>query len=104
MGNFDLLQHIDPIAVALVVIGGLFATKYFNWWDLNNAAKTLIFGTIFVGVYIVVLHMAGKLNKADYSKYFISYAVATTFYDVIKKVILGNIKKVAGKEDNDKNQ
>lgn len=101
MATFDLFKHIDIIAVLLVVIGGLFATKYFKWWGLNNAAKTLIFGTIFIGIYILVLHLSGELRKEDYSKYFISYAVATTFYELIKKVIIGNIKKQVDKPDTD---
>lgn len=92
MGTFDIFSHIDLIAVFLVIVGGVFSTKYFKWWNINNATKTLIFGTVFISIYLIILHISGELNKADYSKYFISYAVATSFYEIFQKIIVKNIK------------
>lgn len=93
MQSFDILSHVDFIAVALVILGGVFAKKYFDWWGINTSLKTLIFGTVFIAVYLMILHASGTLYKADYSKYFISYTVATSLYEVVAKMILGNIKK-----------
>lgn len=97
--NFDILQHIDPIAVALVIMGGIFATKYAKGFKANNATKTLLFGSLFMAIYLLILHLSGQLLKEDWSKYFVSYCVATSFYEIVKKILVDNIKKVTGNKD-----
>lgn len=92
MEAFDIFQHVDLIAIAIVILGGLIGTKYFKWWDINNATKTLIFGTVFIGIYIAILQFAGQIAVTDYSKYFISYTVATSLYEIIKKILIEQIK------------
>lgn len=96
--NFDILTHIDLIAVALVIMGGIFATKYAKGWSINNATKTLIFGSLFMGIYLLIMQMSDQLHKEDYSKYFVSYCVATSLYEIFKKVIVDGVKKATGKD------
>lgn len=96
--NFDILQHIDLIAVALIIMGGIFATKYAKGFNANNATKTLLFGSLFMAIYLLIKYLAGELPKEDYSKYFISYAVATSLYEIFKKVIVDGVKKATGKD------
>lgn len=80
-------KHIDWIAVALVLLGGLFAKKYL--WQVNFpvALKTLVVGSLFITVYICLMAASGQLYKADYTKYFFSYCFATTLYEVLLKRI-----------------
>lgn len=80
-------KHIDWVCVLLVICGGLFATKYGKTWKVDNALKTLIVGSLFIALYIVVLALSEQLHKEDYSKYFISYCVATSFYELLLKRI-----------------
>ncbi len=101
--EFDILQHIDLIAVALVIMGGIFATKYAKGFNANNATKTLLFGSLFMAIYLLIKYLAGELPKEDYSKYFVSYAVATSLYEIFKKVIVDSVKRVTGNNlDNNK--
>ena len=96
--NFDILTHIDIIAVALVIMGGIFSSKYAKGWSINNATKTLIFGSLFISIYLLILQMSGQLFREDWSKYFISYCVATSLYEIFKKVIVDGVKKATGKD------
>lgn len=98
MDTFDIFKHIDLIAVALVILGGMFAKKYANNWKVNNATKTLLFGSLFMAIYLLILQMSGELFKEDWSKYFVSYCVATSLYEIFKKVIVDGVKRTTGKD------
>lgn len=91
-------NHIDWVCYFLVIFGGLFAKYYLK--DLKaitvfgktitfgNTTKTLVIGTIFITLYIFIMYMAGGLHKEDYTKYFISYCVATSTYEIAIKRFL----------------
>lgn len=89
----NISQHIDPIVVLLVLMGGFFSKRYMSEININNALKTLIIGTIFTGVYLVVLSISGNLQKADYTKYFVSYCTATSLYEMLIKKLMDLLKQ-----------
>lgn len=100
--EFNLTEHISPIAVVLVILGGIFATRYFDWWAIPNTLKTLIFGTVFIAVYIIIQKLTGELETADYSKYFLSYAFATSLYELLLKWFMKAVKnKLKGNDKPD---
>lgn len=84
-----LLKHIDPIAVMIVLFGGMIAKNYLKEVVfMNTKWKTLVVGSLFLTLYILVLYISGQLHREDGTKYFISYSVATTFYDHLVKYLL----------------
>lgn len=99
-----LTSHIDWICVFLVLCGGFFARRYMRDWNIlpllgrdikiGNAFKTLLMGSAFITGYLVVMYLSGELHKEDYTKYFISYCVATSLYEIIVKPFI----KVLGLE------
>lgn len=89
----NISQHIDPMVVLLVLMGGFFAKRYMAELNINNAVKTLLVGTVFTAVYLLILHMSGGLQKADYTKYFVSYCVATSLYEILIKKLMDLLKQ-----------
>lgn len=80
-----ITANIDFIAVLLVLLGGLFAKHYMTWWNAPTALKTLVMGTLFLVVWCIIQHGAGKLNADGLGKMFFSYCVATSLYELILK-------------------
>lgn len=81
----SVIAHFDPVSVLLVLLGGYFSKRYLAEINLSNTIKTLLVGTVFMAVYIIILHVSGLLNKVDYLKYFLSYTVATSLYEIFAK-------------------
>lgn len=103
---------IDPIIVILIIAGGFFATRYLGSLtkiqlgkmviSFNDAWKTLLVGTVFTILYIVVLHFSGELQRDMVKSFFYSYVFATSFYELL----VGPIVKFIGnkiKSGNDNN-
>jgi hypothetical protein len=84
--------YIDFAAVLLVLLGGFFSKRYLSSWKIDTAFKTLLMGTFFIAGYMAVLHLSGDLQKQHYAKYFVSYCVATSLYEIILKRFLAFIK------------
>lgn len=89
----NISQHIDPMVVLLVLMGGFFSKRYMSEININNALKTLIVGTMFTGIYLIVLSISGNLQKADYTKYFVSYCTATSLYEILIKKLMDLLKQ-----------
>jgi hypothetical protein len=86
-------NYIDFVAVLLVLLGGFFSKRYLSAWKWDTAIKTLIVGTIFILGYIAVLYISGELHKQHYAKYFVSYCIATSLYEIILKRFLSMVEK-----------
>lgn len=80
--------HLDGIIILLVICGGFFAKKYLEPVNIVPAWKTLIVGFVFSLVYILLLIISVKFNKEKLVDYFISFAVATSLYDLVIKPVL----------------
>ncbi|MBS1988718.1 hypothetical protein JST56_07065 [Candidatus Dependentiae bacterium] len=101
-----LTKHIDWVSVLLVLCSGFFVKRYTPGTSIipigkkvisiASAGKTLIIGSLFITLYIIVMWMGGELHREDYTKYLISYCVATSLYEIIVKPfmkVLGLNKK-----------
>ena len=77
--------HIDPVIVALVLLGGFFSKRYLFEVNIKEVYKTFIVGTLITCIYLLLLKLNGQFYKADYTKYFVSYTVATSLYEILFK-------------------
>jgi hypothetical protein len=108
---FEALSSIgiDYLIVLMVLAGGFFATTYLDGWThirigtwkpkFSDAWKTLIVGSIFTAVYIVVLIKTSGFPKELWKQFFISYIFATSFYELLLKPITAFIKKKIGSNE-----
>mgnify|MGYP007071665931 CR=1 FL=1 len=104
----DLSGHIDWFVVVLVLCGGAFAKRYLSMlthihlfgkdWKISMVQKTLIVGSILSSIYIALLAYNHQLHRSDFVKYFLSYTVATSFYEMMLKSVLSRfgLKKEDG--------
>lgn len=92
-------NYIDVVVVLLVCLSDFFAKRYLVDINLKDSVKTLIVGTIFTIGYIVVLQLSGGLLKANFEKYFISYAVATSLNELLVRWLVTKISKFFKKEE-----
>lgn len=83
----------------MYVLGGLFAKRFLRDWSLKTAFKTLLVGTVFTGLYTLILVWSGASLLDDLSKWFMSYTVATTFYELLLKEFMKRIGISVKKED-----
>lgn len=88
--------NIDFIALLLVLLGGVFAKHYLSGWNINVAWKTLIVGSVFMSVWAAIQYYTGQLHKADLSKLFFTYCVATSLYELLLKYALDFLSKKFG--------
>lgn len=86
-------QHIDPISVLLVLAGGFFAKKWLKEIAINDTFKTLIVSTVMITGWVIIQHASGMLTKEDYPKFFLSYCLATSFYELLIKRLVQLSKK-----------
>lgn len=86
-------DHIDPISVLLVLAGGFFAKKWLKEIAIGDTWKTLIVSTVMISGWVIILHASGMLTKADYPKFFLSYCLATSFYELLIKRLIKLIKQ-----------
>jgi hypothetical protein len=83
--------NIDWVIVILVIASGYFQSAYMKDLNFADALKTLLVSFIASGIYLL---LAGDLNdKASLAKYFFSYFIATSLYEILLK---GWTKKLIG--------
>lgn len=90
-----ITANIDPIALILVILGGLFAKNYLKnppvtpgklravWMNIPTAWKTLIMGSIFMLGWVAVQWASGNLTRKELPKLFFTYCAATSLYELI---------------------
>lgn len=77
--------HIDLFIVLLVFAAGFFQQRYLYNLKWSQALRTLAVSFVFSAVYLILLSIAGQFKKENIVQYFISYAVATSFYELLIK-------------------
>ena len=83
--------NIDWVIVILVIASGYFQSAYLKDLNINDALKTLLVSFIASGIYLL---LSGDLvNKASLAKYFFSFFLATSLYEILLK---GWTKKLIG--------
>ncbi|HEX8358430.1 MAG TPA: hypothetical protein VF610_13495 [Segetibacter sp.] len=96
---FDFLQPeklpIDFAILILVLLAGLFQKKYMEDVPWKPAIKTLIASFVFALVYAVLASFAYGFQKELPVRWFFSYCLATSLYELMLKAFF---KKVFGDE------
>jgi hypothetical protein len=92
------LQHINLIVLILVLLGGLFAKNYMTNIKIAIAFKTLIMGTLFVILWILVQVLSGSFDVKQLPDYFITYCVTTSLYELLLKYAFDKLLKMVGNE------
>jgi hypothetical protein len=104
---FDLLQPdkfpIDIVIIVLVLLAGEFQKKYMEDLKMKPALKTLVASSVFSLIYVVLFCLANGFDKQLPVRWFFSYTVATSLYELLLKKILnklfGNDAKEPAKEE-----
>lgn len=87
----DFLQDftglpIDFVMIVLVVLSGIFQSKYWTEGkNISGAWKTLITSFLFCWIYVAIRIFIGVAQKEDALKWFFSYVLATSLYDLFLK-------------------
>ena len=90
-------QSTDPIVILLVLVGGLFAKNYLNSLKMDTVYKTLLVSTVFVIMYGAIKYVSKTfIMEKDLTRFFISYCVATSLYELLLKVFLDKLSNLLG--------
>jgi hypothetical protein len=84
-------SNIDWVIVLLVIASGYFQAAYMKDLNFADALKTLLVSFVVSGIYLLLV---GDLtDKGSLAKYFFSYFIATSLYEILLK---GWTKKLIG--------
>lgn len=78
---------IDTVMIILVLISGLFQKKYFGDIAISGASKTLLASFVFCSIYCLLFSLANGFREDLPLKWFFSYALATSLYELLFKKI-----------------
>lgn len=95
----QFLANINVTVLALILMGGIAATRFLAKWKWDGALKTLLVGSVFVGIYIVIRYLNGEFHKTDLESYFITYCFTTSLYELLLKYFMDAIQGFFGKND-----
>lgn len=73
--------YCDVTVIFLVILGGYFARRNMQELPMSLTYSTLVAGTAFSFLYLLIAHLAGR--PVDPVKGFVSYCIATSCYDLI---------------------
>lgn len=80
--------HLDGVIILLVISSGFWSKKYLETVNIVPAWKTLIVSFVFTCIYILLLIFSNNFRVEKIVDYFISFAIATSLYDLILKPLL----------------
>lgn len=107
MNILEFLQtylHIDAVIVLIVIGSGFFQEKYLCAFSISKDSKyDAALKTLFLSAAISVIYLAlVGIKKDAFAEYFLSYFLATSFYELILKPIIKMFRKNVEDEKNDK--
>lgn len=79
---------IDVLMVIIVLLSGIFQTKYMQDLKLPGAWKTLLASLFFSTIYILIKIFSGADIQQDLLNWFFSYLFATSFYELLFKSLV----------------
>jgi hypothetical protein len=86
---------IDFIIISLVIAGGYFQKSYWTSEKPTQALKTLFVGTVFSCIYLGLTMDFSRFDaiRNGLLSGFVSYALATSFYELIVKHVVDIVVK-----------
>jgi hypothetical protein len=101
--------NIDLVIFLIVMVSGFFQERYLsNWYIVKDARlcaalKTLIVSFVAGTIYIFIVYKQSKTDGAEvlipWGKYFITYFMTTSIYDILVRPFRKWITKITGDDD-----
>lgn len=85
--------YLDYYLLSLIILSGIFITKYTTDIKINNTYKILISSILISSVFYFI----EDCNKGCLNKYLFTYFFATSFYELIVSVGIKKIKELIKK-------
>lgn len=85
---FGLIEsnYFDVAIIILVVCSGFLVKRFWTQQGkLCTAWRTLIISSVLIVIYTVIMLATHELHPTYWAKCFVSYTVATSFYELILK-------------------
>lgn len=79
---------IDIVMVVLVLLAGLWQQKYLPEHFLSGALRTLLISFIFCTIYGAIISIANGFSWEILGRWFFSYVLATSLYELLLKKFL----------------
>lgn len=102
---FDFLElYVDFKLIVLIVLGSYWARKFLKkiFPKFDMAHKVLIFSTGLTIAYYYLLQRSGMFQENNLPSYFISYFMATSFYELAFKPMEKAVRKFLGYTEEEK--
>jgi hypothetical protein len=80
---------LDYYLLVMIILSGLFITKYTKDIKINNTYKVLI-SSVLISTAFYIIQDCGK---SCLNKYLFTYFFATSFYELIVRVVLNKVKE-----------
>lgn len=94
----DILQYfqnqnlrLDAVVIMLVLAAGFFQKRYLFHIKITEAWRTMLTGFVFTTIYVGLQIIAREFKYTSLIDYFVSFAVATSFYDLILKPVIKSL-------------
>ena len=78
-----LNENIDKLLFVIIILSGIFITKYTEQIKLSNVYKVLIASVIFSSIFYII----NDCKQDCLNRYLLTYLLATSFYEVFVKWI-----------------
>jgi hypothetical protein len=81
--------NLDYYLLIMIILSGIFITKYTAKIKIENTYKVLISSILISSVFYFI----EDCNKSCLNKYLFTYFFATSFYELIVRVVLNKVKE-----------
>lgn len=85
----ELQNYVDIGIICIYLFSGILAKRMTKISKVSTTWKTIILGTLSTLVYVYLMRLDGSV--IEWTKVLFSYALATTFYDVLLKWLFARI-------------
>lgn len=85
-----LNDNLSYKLLAIIIVGGLFVTKYFKKVSIKDTYKVLIASIVFSAIFYLI----DGCGQKCLSTYLFTYLFATSFYELIVKIALEKLMEL----------
>lgn len=87
----DLFSQMDMMVMTIVLLSGIFVKNFLKFWEWDVAIKTLIVSAAAVVLYVIIKVVTKSFEVGDIEKYFLTYFITTSFYEILLKKFFDSI-------------
>lgn len=89
--------NINLLLLAIIVLGGIFITKYTKDFTKVKDSYKVLFASVIVSI---VLYYVEEYDKESLPQFLFTYLFATSFYELIVKEVMKKIRPGENKKSN----